>query len=250
MATSSLGSLLATLRHKGQRSRKPNVIIPICMVVTLVSLCILVSFCNHRYRRTLKPPATPTASAPTAATCGLLPWPIHAPTVLRARGIGMADPKEICDTFYLALVVYREARGETLAAKVAVAHTVLNRVAKPKWWGKTIDEVITKKWQYSSLTDPKDPQLVKWPLLSDPAWQSCLQCAIEVLRGALGHPLKGADSYYDDSIAAPAWTTSARYCGKIGRLNFYDVDKDYEEPALTNAHEANTDPPPLAGRDT
>lgn len=130
--------------------------------------------------------------------------------------------------FYLALTVYREARGEIMAARIGVACTVMNRVEHAKWWGRSIDEVVTKKWQYSSLTDPRDPQLVKWPLLSDTAWQECLHVASEVMNGTLGNPVPGADSYYDDSITAPAWTKDARFVKKIGRLNFYDVDHDYE----------------------
>ena len=134
----------------------------------------------------------------------------------------LANPQEICDTFYLALVVYREARGETLAGKAGVAHTVLNRVKRGGWWGSAIDEVITKPYQFSSLTDPKDPQLTKWPKLSNPSWQNCLQCAIECLNGTIGDPTGGATHYFDDSITAPKWVDQdAKYKGKIGRLNFY-----------------------------
>jgi len=63
-------------------------------------------------------------------------------------------------TALLALMLWREARGESDEAKIAVAHTVVNRVAHPGWWGRTVDDVIAKKWQYSSMTDPGDPQLV------------------------------------------------------------------------------------------
>lgn len=145
---------------------------------------------------------------------------------------GMSDLRNIVETFYLALVVYREARSEPLGARTGVACTVLNRVARRGWWGDSIDTVICKKWQYSSMTDPKDVQLTKWPLLSDPTWIECLRVADEVLRGALGNPIPGADSYHDDSISPPAWTKGARFCGKLGRLNFYDVDHDYEAAAM------------------
>ena len=166
----------------------------------------------------------------------LVPQPANAPTVAMsmpsklcdyatiaplAREVGMADPKEICDTFYLALTIYREARGEPLAAKIGVAWTVLNRVAHPTWWGNSIDAVVSKRYQYSSFTDPADKQLTKWPVLTDVAWQNCLQCAIECLNGTLADPTSGATHYYDDSITAPYWIAGAKYCGKLGRLNFY-----------------------------
>lgn len=137
--------------------------------------------------------------------------------------------------YIVALTIWREARGEPDEAQAAVAWTVLNRVARPGWWGKSIAEVCTKKWQYSSLTDPHDPQLVKWPLDSDPSWQAAWMIAGEVLAGMFPCPVPGADSYFDPSIAPPAWTNGATFCGKIGRLSFYDVDHDHEASTLVAA---------------
>jgi N-acetylmuramoyl-L-alanine amidase len=139
--------------------------------------------------------------------------------------------KEKEDFLYAWLVVYREARGEPIGAQIAVVQTLLNRAARPKWWGKTIAECAVKAWQYSSMTDPHDPQLSRaWPTLGTEAGLGTARVADEVLRGAVANPMPGADSYYDDSIAAPAWTVGARFCGKIGKLNFYDVDHDFEAP--------------------
>jgi N-acetylmuramoyl-L-alanine amidase len=149
----------------------------------------------------------------------------------------MIDPVGTASVYYLGLVVYREARGEIMAARVAVAYTVMNRAARPKWWGSTIQSVIFKKWQYSSMTDPNDPQvkLHTLPTTDDPAFLECLTTACEVLGGVTGNPVPGADSYYDDSIAAPNWTAGARFVAKIGKLNFYDVDHDYEAPVTGHA---------------
>src|SRR6185295_16250998 len=87
-----------------------------------------------------------------------------------ARGAlaGLSMMKELVSwNFYeitlLALTIYREARGEPHEAQIAVAHTVKNRISKPGWWGTDIVSVLTKKWQYSSLTDPNDTQLTTWP---------------------------------------------------------------------------------------
>ena len=137
-------------------------------------------------------------------------------------------------TFYLALAIWREARGEPQLGRTAVGYSILNRVARPSWWGRTVDEVITKKWQYSSLTDPRDKQLTRWPLLSDISWQECLGVAMQLLfpgvaAAPVDNPVPGADSYYDVSITAPKWTVTARKCGQVGRIIFYDVDHDYEK---------------------
>jgi len=137
--------------------------------------------------------------------------------------------KTTTELFYLAFAVWREARGEDEEVRRAVAWSIRNRVDRPKWWGKTYDEVITKRWQYSSLTDPNDPQLGRaWPRLSDASWIECLQIADDVINGVSYNPTIGADSYYDISIPAPYWTTSARFCGQLGSMRFYDVDHDFE----------------------
>lgn len=135
--------------------------------------------------------------------------------------------------FYLALTIWREARGEARPGRVAVGHSILNRVSRPKWWGTTVPEVVTKKWQYSSLTDPHDPQLATWPLPSDPSWVECWIIAGGILDGSIANPVPGADSYHDVSIEAPKWVASARHVATIGRLLFYDVDHDYEVSSPT-----------------
>ena len=133
----------------------------------------------------------------------------------------------------LALTLWREARGETTEARIAVAHTVKNRLSKPGWWGNDWISVLTKKWQYSSLTDPNDKQLTTWPKADDATFEECLGLADMVVRGVYNSPLKGIDSYYDDSLREdmkPKWAKEHpdRFVGKIGRLNFYNLDQDVE----------------------
>src|SRR3990172_10413739 len=84
---------------------------------------------------------------------GELQWRLTMPKLTNAT---------CTQTFYLALAIWREARGEPQLGRTAVGYSILNRVARPSWWGRTVDEVITKKWQYSSLTDPRDKQLPRW----------------------------------------------------------------------------------------
>lgn len=132
------------------------------------------------------------------------------------------------DRTFLALAIWREARGEPLKARAAVGYAVLNRVARPGWWGHTVSEVLFKKWQFSSLTDPHDRQLTTWPAATDHSWSECLAVAWDTMAGAIANPTPGADSYHDTSIPPPPWTKTARLAGQVGRLKFYDVDHDYE----------------------
>jgi len=135
----------------------------------------------------------------------------------------------------LALTLWREARGESYEVKIAVAHTVKNRLDHPGWWGNDWISVLTKKWQYSSLTDPNDKQLTTWPKSDDASFEECLAIAERVITKFHNSPLKGIDSYYDDSLQGdkiPKWAKEhpERFVGKLGRLNFYNMDCDIEEP--------------------
>ena len=132
------------------------------------------------------------------------------------------------DVVFLALTAWREARNEPHLGKVAVVHSIMNRVRRPSWWGDNVLAVVTKKWQYSSMTDPKDPQLVKWPLESDARWQECLEVARGVLDGTITNPVPGADGYYADSIPPPRWADPKKLVAKIGHHSFYDLDSDHE----------------------
>jgi spore germination cell wall hydrolase CwlJ-like protein len=128
----------------------------------------------------------------------------------------------------LALVIWREARGEGSAAMTAVGCSIRNRVQRPTWWGKDYVGVITKKWQYSSMAAPGDPQLILYPQAGDPMFEAALQIAQWVIEGAVHSPFPGADSYYDDSIKPPKWATPETFVGRLGKLNFHNLDKDVE----------------------
>lgn len=129
---------------------------------------------------------------------------------------------ESADRTFLALMIWREARGESTEARVAVGYTVLERIkSKAGWWGSDVLSVLFCKWQYSSLTDPRDQQLTLWPRSDQQAWRQCLDIADVVLSGTVNNPAPGADSYFDISIKAPNWATPDRHVADIGRLKFY-----------------------------
>lgn len=145
-------------------------------------------------------------------------------------------PWQMYGRVLLALTLWREARGEPFTGKVAVAQSIKNRVDHPSWWGGDLISVLTKKWQYSSLTDPNDRQLTTWPKADDADFEECLTIADGVLRERYASPLtRGADSYFDDSLQGdlrPKWAREhpERFVGKIGRLNFYSMDCDVKDP--------------------
>lgn len=128
------------------------------------------------------------------------------------------------DRVFLALMIWREARGEGNLGRAAVGHTVIERInSGAKWWGTDVLSVLFCKWQYSSMTDPKDRQLITWPRSNEQSWRQCLDLADMILSGTINHPAPGADSYFDSSIKPPDWATPERHVADIGRLRFYRV---------------------------
>jgi len=145
------------------------------------------------------------------------------------KGGAMENYQAHADKAFLALCIWREARGESLAGQIGVAYVIMNRVKKPSWWGKDLMSVIFKKWQFSSLTDPNDRQLVVWPLAIDGSWKRCLEVACNVIDKNFPNMVRGADHYYDISIPPPKWADPLKLVTQIGRLRFYDLDFDTEE---------------------
>ena len=150
--------------------------------------------------------------------------------------------KLLCDMFYLAFVVWREARGASREAKIAVAWSLMDRVEHPGWWGTDISSVATKREQYSSLTHPGDPQLARaWPLLNDASWLECLGVAYDVIHGDAPKQFPTADSYFDSSMPKPPyWADEKYFCGEIksphgNTLRFYNLDHDYERSVTGDA---------------
>lgn len=123
----------------------------------------------------------------------------------------------------LALCIWREARGESYVAKLAVAFSVLTRVKRGGWWGNSIQSVIAKPLQYSSMTHAGDPNLIKYPLEGDPSWNDSVQAATATISGSVPNPAPEADSYIDGSIASPLWADKAKLVASIGAFRFFQT---------------------------
>lgn len=137
--------------------------------------------------------------------------------------------RKTAEITFLALTIWREARGESGDAKRGVACCILNRVKKPCWWGTDILSVLFKKWQFSSLTAPGDKQLTTYPSSDDEQFGICMQIARDAVIGSIANPVPGADSYYDISISPPAWASQSTFVRQIGRIVFHNTDHDIEK---------------------
>lgn len=132
------------------------------------------------------------------------------------------------ETSFLALLIWREARGQPFEGMVAVAWTARNRVESPKWWGTDYLSVIGKKWQYSAMAAPGDPQLILYPKSDDKEFIVALHIAEAVIAGNIPHPAPGADSYFATTIQPPDWATDDKFVKQIGAHRFFNIDEDYE----------------------
>lgn len=143
-----------------------------------------------------------------------------------------AERQEAASVVFIALTLWREARGESRECKIGVCYCIMNRVLRPSWWGKDVLSVLFKKWQFSSLTDPNDKQLTLWPTSpNDSAWTECLEIADLVYHRKIKNPVPGADTYHDISIPTPPkWNiTPDQIVKQIGRIKFFNIDRDVEK---------------------
>lgn len=132
--------------------------------------------------------------------------------------------------FMLGFTAWREGDNQILLARIGIMYSILDRVARPCWWGRSVLEVVGKRLQYSSLTTPRDPNLIRWPQPTDAIWWETYRTAYDVMDGLVQNPVPGADSYHDTSIPIPSWAAGARFVDQIGHIRFYDVDRDYQTP--------------------
>lgn len=153
------------------------------------------------------------------------------------------EMQHVTNVFYVSFTLWREARSEPRDGKIAVVYSILDRVASPKWWGRDVPTIVSKAWQYSSLTDPNDPQLVKYPVYDD-SWVECLSVTLDVFSGRVANPVPGADSYYatwmDRKVnpktgryMTPPWAlaNTSKFVAQIGGHKFYNTDGNH--PANT-----------------
>ena len=150
------------------------------------------------------------------------------------------DPRLTASEFMEALALYREARGESKAAKAAMLAVIRNRAAQsPKFgWPRTTTGVITQKYQFSSF-NPNDPNSTLWPDVNSPGqWQAWLDCCDVVQTPMLADPTNGANAYHaipvegyiykdahgeEKKLMPPNWATADAFVMQIGKNKFYKL---------------------------
>lgn len=81
------------------------------------------------------------------------------------------------------------------------------------------------------MSAPGDPNLIKYPTLDALSFK-IYQIAWNIVQNRIQSNVPGADSYYDISIPAPNWADENKFVKQVGRIRFYNLDKDIEVELL------------------
>ena len=130
----------------------------------------------------------------------------------------MQNLKNLPDLALMAIVAIGEARNQDREGMQAVMHVMKNRLKYPKRFGKNINEVITKKHQFSALLpDLDDPETYKGSRYEnfktmmkvnykDKLFIQTLKDADKIMKGKLPDITKGSTHYYNfKTIKPPSW---------------------------------------------
>ena len=119
-----------------------------------------------------------------------------------------------------ALTAWRENRGGGIPGMTSVLNVLANRA---KQRNSSVYLEATRKWQFSSMTAPGDPNLILFPSATDPQWQGALTLALQMAAGTLADITEGATSYYALSMSPPppSWVATMTPTVEIAGQKFF-----------------------------
>ena len=132
----------------------------------------------------------------------------------------------------LARTIYGEARGEYehieggISALIGVGNVVMNRVKARSWYGKSIEEVCQKPFQFScwNVGDPNRSLLMREEI-TDPMFTLCSEVATKVALEEWPDLTKGSDHYHAFSIL-PHWARGQKPKIRLARHIFYQLGRN------------------------
>lgn len=121
----------------------------------------------------------------------------------------------------LARTIWGEARGEGQTGMQAVANVIMNRVKKGGWYGATVQDVVLKKWQFSTWNegDPNREKALS-VTVADPNFWTSKKLAALAYNGQLDDITGGATNYHAKSVL-PSWSMKMTKTASIGNHIFY-----------------------------
>lgn len=132
------------------------------------------------------------------------------------------------DQFLLALALWREARGQSSAARAAIACVIRNRMEDAAHrWPKTVSGVILQPHQFSSFS-AGDPNAALFPV--EPAegkqsadWMAWLTSMDIASTPMTADSTNGANAYESlpEGASRPHWADPAKITARLGPFRFY-----------------------------
>ena len=126
-----------------------------------------------------------------------------------------------------ARTVYAEARSESEEGRLAVACVIWNRVRKRSWWGRTLETVCRKRWQFSCWNaeipgQPVDRNYQAMMVVSYRRLAPYVDAVLKAQRvaGTAADPSKGACHYHTHAVN-PRWSRGIEPDAIIGGHRFY-----------------------------
>jgi N-acetylmuramoyl-L-alanine amidase len=135
------------------------------------------------------------------------------------------------DQNIMALTIDLEAANQGLDGMAAVGSVILNRVHKPGWWGRRINEVCLANKQFSCYNEGSK-SLIKAILIAknfeehrkkDPALSAAWFIAWGLIQGYLASNV-GAATHYHTKNVDPPWDDKMKLIATIGDHIFYAKD--------------------------
>lgn len=127
------------------------------------------------------------------------------------------------------LTAYGEARGEISLGIAGVLWVIRRRAEKPRWWGRTVNEVCLKLSQFSCwlLADPNREALEEMTKVqATDVYKRILALACGVFGGTVPDPTNGADHYCVTTDAPKIkWARYEKPLQIIGHHSFYKLEK-------------------------
>lgn len=127
------------------------------------------------------------------------------------------------DIDVLARTLWGEARGEGAQGMRAVACVVMNRVKAPGWWGRDVQGVCRKPFQFSCWNS-NDPNREKLLAVTEDDGHFALARLIaeQAIRGEVADFTGGATHYFAKGATIPFWARGMKPCAVIGRHLFFN----------------------------
>ena len=130
--------------------------------------------------------------------------------------------KEIYDLFWLAMVIYLEARNQVFKGKLAVGWVVVTRTIEEK---RSVADVVFRAFQFSAL-NTKDPNR----MLIDTApfsaeWRECFEAASAAYFTLIPNPAPSANHYLNPKAVdkLPDWYSKNKIITVIDDHEFLRV---------------------------